>query len=105
MHSRVSEATSDRPDDFEALKEAALRGVKGRHRQHTVVLPSPQVGLVGGWAGVQLAWVVLVKQARRLHVRHVCALMAFQPGMLSTAAAASSPEPSELSGWQLEHAF
>lgn len=43
--SRVSLATqSDRPDDFEALKAAALDGVKPRRRARTVVLPGPEVG-------------------------------------------------------------
>ncbi len=43
--SRVSLASqSDRPDDFEALKAAALEGVKPRRRGRTVVLPGPEVG-------------------------------------------------------------
>lgn len=33
-----------REDDFEALKHAALQGVKGSQRAHTVVLPGQQVG-------------------------------------------------------------
>ncbi|KAL4419611.1 hypothetical protein ABPG77_001665 [Micractinium sp. CCAP 211/92] len=41
--SRVSLASqSDRPDDFEALKAAALEGVKPRRRGRTVVLPGPE---------------------------------------------------------------
>ncbi|KAL4447582.1 hypothetical protein ABPG75_004801 [Micractinium tetrahymenae] len=41
--SRASLATqSDRPDDFEALKAAALEGVKARRRGRTVVLPGPE---------------------------------------------------------------
>ncbi|EFN59136.1 hypothetical protein CHLNCDRAFT_137957 [Chlorella variabilis] len=37
--SRTSQATSDRGDDFEELKAAALLGIKGKHRDHVVVLP------------------------------------------------------------------
>jgi hypothetical protein len=37
--SRASSGPLDRPDDFEALKAAALQGVKPRHRDHVVVLP------------------------------------------------------------------
>lgn len=43
--SRASLATqSDRPDDFEALKAAALDGARQRRRGRTVVLPGPEVG-------------------------------------------------------------
>ncbi len=41
---RPSTTPSDREDDFEALKQAALRGVKPSRRARTVVLPGEQVG-------------------------------------------------------------
>lgn len=43
--SRLSSLTlSDREDDFEALKMAALRGVKPKHRARTAVLPGAEGG-------------------------------------------------------------
>lgn len=40
-------------DDFEALKQAALQGIKAHRLQHTVVLPGQQVG-AGGSRGAPL---------------------------------------------------
>lgn len=52
--SRTSQATSDRGDDFEELKAAALLGIKGKHRDHVVVLPPhAEVKPAGGLWSVQ----------------------------------------------------
>lgn len=40
-YERTSLAMSDRPDDFAALKEEALRQLKQKHRRRTAVLPGP----------------------------------------------------------------
>ena len=48
---RPSTTPSDREDDFEALKQAALRGVKPSRRGRTVVLPGEEVGRAAGGRG------------------------------------------------------
>lgn len=55
-------------DDFEALKQAALQGIKGRRLQHTVVLPGQQVG--AGGSGGQLRQVTAVMAARHCIIQN-----------------------------------
>ena len=43
MSRTSSQAVTDREDDFAALREAALRGVKPHRRARTVVLPGAEV--------------------------------------------------------------